>query len=184
MKKIIATSKAPQASNAYSQAVQAGNMLFVSGQLPIDMANGEIPETFLEQVHQALKNLQTIIEEAQFSMSDVVKTTVFLSDFYGFELREDYDRVYKPLLGEYQDPVGDYEEYDEDGFLNDEEYSDDEEEFDEDFFDEDECFIDYFTVFNTIYSQYFPENPPARSCVAVKQLPKWAMIEIEAIAVK
>lgn len=185
MKKIIATTKAPQASNAYSQAVQTGNMLFVSGQLPIHAKTGEMPETFLEQVHQALKNLKTIVEEAQFSMSDVVKTTVFLSDFYGFELREDYDRVYKPLLGEYQDPVCDCEACnEEEGFLDDEEFDDEDEEFDEDFFDEEECFIDYFTVFNAVYSQYFPENPPARSCVAVKQLPKWAMVEIEAVAVK
>lgn len=178
MKKIIATNKAPQASNAYSQAVQSGNMLFISGQLPIDVANGEMPETFLEQVHQVLKNLKTMVEEAQFSMSDVVKTTVFLSDFYGFELREDYNRVYKPLLGEYEDPFDCEElEIDDDLIENDC-------EFDENLFNEDECYIDYFAVFNAIYTQYFPENPPARSCVAVKQLPKWAMIEIEAIAMK
>lgn len=202
--KIIATPKAPKASNAYSQAVQTGNMLFVSGQLPIDAESGEMPETFLEQVQQALKNLKTIVEEAQFSMSNVVKTTIFISGFYGFELQEDYDRVYKPLFGEYQDPLGDDdcdceddcdcdEDCDCEGDCDckddcdedcdcDEDFDDD--EFDEDFFDEDECFIDNFAVLNTIYSQYFPENPPARSCVAVKQLPKCAMIEIEAIAVK
>jgi len=217
MKKIIATHKAPQASNAYSQAVQAGNMLFVSGQLPIDAESGEMPETFLEQVQQVLKNLQTIVEEAQFSMSDVVKTTIFISDFYGFELREDYDRVYQPLLGEYQDPLCDDDEdcdcdcdencschcecncgedCDEnctcechcecncDENCTCECHCIEEDEFDEDFFDEDECFIDNFAVLNTIYSQYFPENPPTRSCVAVKQLPKMAMIEIEAVAVK
>ena len=233
MKKIITTPKALQASNAYSQAVQAGNMLFVSGQLPINVETGEMPETFLEQVHQVLKNLKTIVEESQFSMSDVVKTTVFLSDFYGFELREDYDRVYKPLLGEYQDPLCDDdcdcnedcdcdcdcgedcdknctchchcicdedcdgnctcrchcvcncdENCDEDCDCECHCFDDDDDEFDEDFFDEDECFIDHFSVFNTIYSQYFPENPPARSCVAVKQLPKYAMIEIEAVAVR
>lgn len=196
--KIIATPKAPKASNAYSQAVQTGNMLFVSGQLPIDAESGEMPETFLEQVQQVLKNLKTIVEEAQFSMSNVVKTTIFISDFYGFELQEDYDRVYKPLFGEYQDPLGEDDCEDDcdcdegcncegncncnEGFLSDEDFEED--EFDEDCFDEDECFIDNFAVLNTIYSQYFPENPPARSCVAVKQLPKCAMIEIEAIAVK
>ncbi len=202
-KKNIATTKAPQASNAYSQAVQTGNMLFVSGQLPINVETGAMPETFLEQVQQVMKNLQTIVEESQFEMSNVVKTTIFISDFYSFELQEDYDRVYKPLLGEYEDPLcdcncNDKYEYDDncgcdencncneesvgdEGFLDDEVFED---EFDEDCFDEDECFIDNFSVLNTIYSQYFPENPPARSCVAVKQLPKCAMIEIEAIAVK
>ena len=212
MKKIITTPKAPQASNAYSQAVQTGNMLFVSGQLPIDAESGEMPETFLEQVQQVLKNFKTIVEEAQFSMSDVVKTTIFISDFYGFELRDDYDRVYKPLLGEYQDPWGDDDDDDDDCDDNDcdcdcgcdencdddcdcechcaddEDFDDDDEDFDDDFdddlFDEDEYFIDNFAVLNTIYSQYFPENPPARSCVAVRQLPKMAMIEIEAVAIK
>ncbi|MDR2963067.1 MAG: hypothetical protein LBU90_05495 [Bacteroidales bacterium] len=188
MKKIIATTNAPKASNVYSQAIHAGNMLFVSGQLPIDVNTGEMPDTFLEQVQQVLKNLKAVVEAAQFSLTEVVKVNIFLTDFYDFELKENYERVYKPIFGEYQDPIGDDEEIDcacdEDLEDVDDFIGEEDDEFDEDYFDEEECFIDNFAVLNTIYPEYFPENPPARSCIAVKQLPKGALIEIECIAMK
>lgn len=84
-KKIIACAKAPKAVGTYSQAVVAGNTIYVSGQLPIDAETGEfIPGGIKEQLHQVFKNLRYILEEAGYSMSDVVKANVFLSDLTNF----------------------------------------------------------------------------------------------------
>ena len=84
-KKIIACAKAPKAVGTYSQAVVAGNTIYVSGQLPIDAETSEfVPGGIKEQLHQVFKNLRYILEEAGYSMSDVVKANVFLSDLANF----------------------------------------------------------------------------------------------------
>lgn len=85
MKKVISTNGAPGAIGPYSQAVQAGNMLFASGQLGIDPATGDfVPGQVKEQTIQALKNVQAILTEAGYTLSDVVKTTVFLAEMSDF----------------------------------------------------------------------------------------------------
>ena len=84
MNQIIHTDKAPAAIGPYSQAVQAGNMLFVSGQIPIDPATGAFPEGIEAQTRQSLTNVKAILAEAGLTMKNVVKTTVFLSDMNNF----------------------------------------------------------------------------------------------------
>lgn len=84
MKKAIHTEQAPQAIGPYSQAVQAGNLLFTSGQLGLDPATGQFPATVAEQAKQSLQNVQAIVEAAGASMNDIVKTTVFLKDMNDF----------------------------------------------------------------------------------------------------
>ena len=124
MKKIIATKNAPAAIGPYSQAVQAGNMLFASGQLGLDPATGQFPEGGVkEQTAQAFKNVKAILTEAGLTMDNVVKTTVFLAD------------------------MGD------------------------------------FAAMNEVYAAQFEGTLPARSAVAVKTLPKNALVEVEVIAV-
>ncbi len=121
--KIISTKKAPAAIGPYSQAVQVGNLVCTSGQIPIDPATGVFVEGGIkEQTRQSLLNVKAILEEAGLTMSDVVKTTVFMAD------------------------------------MND------------------------FTDMNAVYAEFFTEPYPARSAVAVKTLPKGAMVEIEVIA--
>lgn len=123
--KPVSTDKAPAAIGPYSQATLAGNMIFLSGQLPIDPATGAFPEGGVaEQTAQSLANVRAILEKGGFSMADVVKTTVFLAD------------------------MGD------------------------------------FAAMNKVYKQNFSEPFPARSAVAVKTLPKGALVEIECIASK
>lgn len=125
MKKVIATKNAPAAIGPYSQAIQAGNMLFASGQLGLNPATGAFPEGAIkEQTEQAFKNVKAILEAAGYSIDDVVKTTVFLAD------------------------------------MND------------------------FTAMNEVYAAQFKADFPARSAVAVKTLPKNALVEVEVIAVK
>ena len=85
MKKGIQTEKAPAAIGPYSQAVQAGDFVYVSGQLPIDPATGAFAgEGIAEQTEQSLKNIQAVLEAAGLSMADVVKTTVFMQDMNDF----------------------------------------------------------------------------------------------------
>lgn len=122
VKRIISTDKAPAAIGPYSQAIQAGEFLYVSGQIPVNPANGTFSEDITEQAKQSLENLKAIIEAAGYSLSDVVKTTVFASD------------------------------------------------------------IANFAKINEVYAQYFPKDAPARSFVAVKDLPKAVGVEIEAVA--
>lgn len=125
MNQPIHTPKAPAAIGPYSQAIQAGNMVFVSGQIPVDPATGEFAgNDITTQTHQSLSNVKAILEEGGFSLSDVVKTTVLLTD------------------------MGD------------------------------------FAAMNAVYAQFFSEPFPARAAFAVKQLPKGALVEIEAIACK
>ncbi len=123
MKKIISTTKAPAAIGPYSQAVKVGNLIYTSGQLPIDAATGSFPEGGIkEQTRQSLTNVKAILEEAGVSMANVVKTTVFMAD------------------------------------MND------------------------FADMNSVYAEFFAEPYPARSAVAVKTLPKGALVEIEVVA--
>lgn len=125
MKKVIATTKVPAAIGPYNQAIQVGNMLFASGQLGLDPATGNFPEGGVkEQTIQSFQNVKAILEEAGFSINDVVKTTVFLADMADF------------------------------------------------------------AAMNEIYASQFEGDFPARSAVAVKTLPKNALVEVEVIAVK
>lgn len=82
--KQIATANAPAAIGPYSQALDMGAMVFVSGQLPVDPATGTMPEDVSAQAAQSLSNLKNILAEAGLEMSDVVKTTVFLADLADF----------------------------------------------------------------------------------------------------
>ena len=121
----IHTPNAPVAIGPYSQAVQAGNMLFVSGQIPVDPATGAFAGSDIAtQTRQSLTNVKNILEAAGYALSDVVKTTVLLAD------------------------------------------------------------IADFTAMNAIYAEFFTAPCPARACFAVKDLPKGALVEIEAIACK
>ena len=123
MKKAISTAKAPAAIGPYSQAIQVGNLVYTSGQLPIDPATGKFPEGGIkEQTRQSLKNIQAILLEIGLTMASVVKTTVFMADM--------------------QD----------------------------------------FADMNAVYAEFFAEPYPARSAVAVKTLPKGALVEIEVVA--
>lgn len=123
--KAINTEKAPKAIGPYSQAIEAGGMVFVSGQLPIDPATGVFAEGGVkEQTRQSLTNAKHIFEEAGTDLAHVVKTTVFLSD------------------------------------------------------------MDNFAAMNEVYAEFFSTPFPARSAVAVKTLPKNALVEVECIAVK
>ena len=122
-KKAINTEKAPKAIGPYSQAIQVGNLIYTSGQLPINPTTGAFPEGGIkEQTRQSLRNIQAILEEAGLTMSNVVKTTVFLAD------------------------------------MND------------------------FADMNAVYAEFFTQPYPARSAVAVKTLPKNALVEIEVVA--
>ena len=125
MNQPIYTPNAPAAIGPYSQAVQAGNMLFVSGQIPIDPATGEFAGADIAtQTNQSLTNIKNILAAAGYTMNDVVKTTVLLAD------------------------------------------------------------IADFAAMNAVYAEYFTENKPARAAFAVKDLPRGALVEIEAIAAK
>ncbi|MBE6301725.1 MAG: RidA family protein [Parabacteroides distasonis] len=85
MKKVIATNNAPAAIGPYSQAIQAGNMLFASGQLGLDPSTGNFVEGGVkEQTEQAFKNIHAILAEAGLTIDNVVKTTVFLADMADF----------------------------------------------------------------------------------------------------
>ena len=84
MKKIIASPLAPKAVGPYSQAVEAGSTLYISGQLPIDAATGSMPETIEEQTRQSLTNLGHIATEAGYSLADAVKVTVLLDSIADF----------------------------------------------------------------------------------------------------
>lgn len=121
MKK-VQTDKAPAAIGPYSQAMTVGNLVYTSGQIPLDPATGAIVgDTIAEQTHRVCQNLDAVLTAAGSSLKNVVKTLCFLSDMADF------------------------------------------------------------AAFNEVYAQYFTENP-ARSCVAVKALPKGALVEVEVVA--
>ena len=122
MIKKISSDKAPAAIGPYSQAVKCGNMLYTSGQIPLDPETGNIVEGGIrEQAERIMKNLEALLKEAGTDFDSVVKTTCFIKDMADF------------------------------------------------------------AVFNEVYAKYFT-NSPARSCVAVKELPKGALAEVEVIA--
>ena len=121
MATVVSTKKAPAAIGPYSQGMVVGNLVFSSGQIPVNPADGSIPEGIEAQAHQSCKNVGAVLEAAGSSLEKVVKTTCFLAD------------------------MGD------------------------------------FACFNAVYEGYFVSKP-ARSCVAVKDLPKGVLCEVEAIA--
>lgn len=84
MKKIIASPLAPKAVGPYSQAVENNGTIYVSGQLPIDGSTGKMADSIEEQTRQSLTNLRYILEEAGYTLTDVVKTTVLLDDIADF----------------------------------------------------------------------------------------------------
>lgn len=120
---VIDTKNAPGAIGPYSQGFVVNGMVYTSGQIPVDPANGQVLEGIAAQAEQSCKNVGAILEAAGVSFEQVFKTTCFLAD------------------------MGD------------------------------------FAAFNEVYAKYFVSKP-ARSCVAVKTLPKGVLCEIEAIAVK
>lgn len=121
--KIIHTDSAPGAIGPYSQGYTLSNLVFTSGQIPLNPADGTMAEGIAAQTHQACRNVGAILAAAGLGYENVVKTTCFLADMADF------------------------------------------------------------AAFNEVYAQYFVSKP-ARSCVAVKTLPKGALCEIEAIAEK
>ncbi len=120
--KIISTTNAPAAIGPYSQAVVSGELVFTSGQIPINPVTGNVEAvTIEEQTEQVMKNLGEVLKAAGSSFENAIKTTCFLSD------------------------------------------------------------IADFAAFNAVYAKYFTSKP-ARSCVAVKDLPKGVKVEVEVIA--
>lgn len=97
MKKAISTSAAPAAIGPYSQAIEAGGFVFVSGQLPVDPVTGAFAEGGIKELtHQSLTNMKAILNEAGLGMEHVVKTTVFLSDMADFaEMNEVYAQFFE-----------------------------------------------------------------------------------------
>jgi len=85
MKQIVHTEKAPKAIGPYSQATKANGFIYVSGQLPIDPATGELaPKDFKAQAAQSMKNIQAILAQEGLGMDSIVKTTILMSDLAGF----------------------------------------------------------------------------------------------------
>jgi 2-iminobutanoate/2-iminopropanoate deaminase len=85
MKKPITTTRAPAAIGPYSQAIEAGGFLYISGQLPVDAATGTMPVDIGEQAQASLRNIEHILQEAGLTRNDVVKTTIFLKDLADFD---------------------------------------------------------------------------------------------------
>lgn len=93
--KVISTNNAPAAIGPYSQALDLGNLVFVSGQIPVNPATGTMPEDVRDQARQSLANLKAILAEAGLTMGDVVKTVVFLADLNDFAaVNEVYARAF------------------------------------------------------------------------------------------
>lgn len=84
MKEIISTDKAPAAIGPYSQAIEAGNVVYTSGIIPVVPATGEIPEGSVAQANQAFENLSNLLQAAGTSMDKVIKTTVFIKEMNDF----------------------------------------------------------------------------------------------------
>ena len=96
MKQIISTQNAPAAIGPYSQAVRAGDLLFVSGQIPVDPATGEVVEATIQaQAKRSLENVKAVLEAAGGSLDNVVKTTVFLKSMDDFV---EMNRVYQSFF--------------------------------------------------------------------------------------
>jgi len=96
MKQIIHTDKAPKAIGPYSQAVLAGNTLYISGQVPINPETGAMPEGITAQTEQVMKNIEAILTEAGYTFADVVKSTCLLADMEYFKpMNEVYAKYYQ-----------------------------------------------------------------------------------------
>ena len=122
MSQKVYTKNAPEAIGPYSQAIVSGNLVFTSGQIPLNPETGVLEgNNITEQTHRVCKNLKAVLEESGSSLQKVVKTVCFLNEMADF------------------------------------------------------------AEFNTVYAEYFT-GKPARSCVAVKELPKGALVEVEVIA--
>jgi len=85
MKEVISTDKAPAAIGPYSQAIRSGAQVFVSGQMPLDPATGQMPETSAEQARQCLNNIKAILEAAGSSLDKVVRVGIFMTDLGDFK---------------------------------------------------------------------------------------------------
>ena len=95
MKKIIHTEQAPKAIGPYSQAIEVNGMLFISGQIPVNPENGQIPEGIEAQTEQVMKNIDAILKEAGYGFEHVVKSTCLLSDMANFKaMNEIYGKYY------------------------------------------------------------------------------------------
>jgi 2-iminobutanoate/2-iminopropanoate deaminase len=100
MKRIVTTEKAPAAIGPYSQAVEKNGILYISGQIPLDPASGEISGSNInEQTQQVLKNLLAILQDAGYSIEDIVKTTCYLKDM---NLFSEMNAVYADVFNENQ----------------------------------------------------------------------------------
>ncbi|AIF44394.1 RidA family protein [Virgibacillus sp. SK37] len=95
----VHTEHAPAAVGAYSQAVEKNNMVFVSGQLPIDANTNEMSENVVEQAEQSLKNIEAILKESGLSLENVVKNTIFMTSL---EKAAEVNEVYARFFGEYK----------------------------------------------------------------------------------
>jgi 2-iminobutanoate/2-iminopropanoate deaminase len=122
-KEVIVTRNAPAAVGPYSQAVRAGHLLFISGQIPIDPRTGQLVTGDIKtQTRRVLENLKAILNDSGIGLNNILKTTVYMKD------------------------------------------------------------LNEFTAMNEVYSEYFPEKPPARSTIEVSNLFKGSKVEIEAVA--
>ena len=95
-KEVIFTEKAPKAIGPYSQAIKSGNLLFISGQVPVNPTTGELTGDIKVQTQQVLENLKSILVAAGASVSDIVKTTVFLRNLDDFNVMNEVYREYFP----------------------------------------------------------------------------------------
>ena len=123
MKQKVQANHAPNEIGAYSNAIRCGNMIFVSGQLPVNPETGEVPQTLAEQTRQVIHNIENILADAGATLDNVVKTTVYLQEMY------------------------------------------------------------LFSQMNAIYAEAFREPYPARTSLAVKELPLSALVALDVEAV-
>lgn len=97
MKRIVETQNAPSAIGPYSQAVEYNNMLFISGQVPVNPANGKVVDgNITEQTEQVMKNIKAILETSGYGFENVVKSTCLLSDMENFKAMNEVYRSYFP----------------------------------------------------------------------------------------
>lgn len=96
-KKQIVTDQAPSPAGPYSQGILAGDLMFVSGQRPVDPATGEMREGIKEQTRQVITNIKSVLEKAGYTLDDIVRTTVYLSDISYFN---EMNEVYREMMPE------------------------------------------------------------------------------------
>ncbi len=96
MTKVIHTDKAPAAIGPYVQAVDLGNLVLTSGQIPVNPTTGEVPKEIVAQARQSLENIKAIVEQAGLSVAHIVKTTVFVKDLNDFAaVNAEYERFFQ-----------------------------------------------------------------------------------------